>query len=197
MSKSHISHISNPSPCEDTIVYRINAHDVIDYLNDSFANFSRSSQGPASQSVLGTRLWDHIEGQAVIQMYHALAEHVRLLKKPLAFDFRCDSPSMRRDMRMVMVPLPRNAIEFRATFHSATPHSLPPDFFPPNPDGTSAKTFLQMCAWCKSILIDDDWTEIEEALAASKVLAYQQPPFITHGICDACFRAMTDLIPVP
>ena len=71
---------------------------------DDFAADNRGTAARASK-VLGTRLPDHMAGQATQQVLSGVLTDVLELKRAFRVDCRCDSPSVRRHMRMTVTPM--------------------------------------------------------------------------------------------
>lgn len=177
------------------IIYRINANNIIEFVNDAWEKFASDNEAPAvAQGAVGTHLWDHIQGQEVVQLYEALTEYIRGTQRPVAFDFRCDSPETRRDMRLEMIPRPNRCVEFRSTLLSKKPHVLPKDLFSLDEKNAKLGKALRMCAWCKSVHLDGRWIDLESAMDEYHPFLDRMPSTITHGICDACISTLTNAI---
>jgi hypothetical protein len=95
----------------------------------------------------------------------------------VAFNARCDSPSLSRTLAMEIVPCADGGVEFHCTLASAALRAH---------DRTSCCDLLRVCAWCYRAHCDGVWRDIEEVVAGEQVLEYARLPIVTHGICDAC-----------
>ncbi len=176
---------------QPTCVYRINAEDVIEFVNDAWLRFAADNgAGHLSHRVIGTPLWDHVSGAPVVHLFKELVAKVRSRRAGATVPFRCDSPTIRRDMRMWLEPLPANRVEFRTWVERevayAQPQSLLDLALARDPDA-----LLRMCAWCKKIDAEGAWRDIEDAAARLRLFARPTLPEISHGICGECHRIAT------
>jgi hypothetical protein len=173
-----------------TYVCRINRADIIEFVNDAWVRFAGECGSPTlPHVVIGTSLWRHITGSEAVHLYRQLLAKVRETNAEVSVPFRCDSPTMRRFMRMKITPLPQGQVEFSTWIEREEPYlrSIPLlDPFAPKDQGK----LLRMCSWCKKIENDGSWLEIEEAVERLGLFDKLPLPEITHGICDGCLKMM-------
>lgn len=165
------------------VVYSIDADDVIRSVNRAWADFAVENGAPQlAESVVGTSLWRHITGGAVIDLSHAILAHVRKTQTVATYHFRCDSPETRRDMELTLRPLPKNGIECESTVLCATPRARIPLF-----DGSipHSDELITMCAWCRKVRAPD-WVEADVAASRRGWFKTESPPSISHSICPEC-----------
>jgi hypothetical protein len=171
-----------------TYVYRITPDDVIEFVNDAWRQFAVENGTPSlSREVIGTSLWKYISGQQVVHLSRELLTRVRESRSEVTIPFRCDSPGVRRFMRMKIVLLDSGKVEFRTWIEREEPYAKPIQLLDPTATNDPAK-LLRMCAWCKKIDVEDAWVEIEEAVSQLRLFDHPTVPAITHGICDDCFK---------
>ena len=90
--------------CPQVIEYRIDHHDRILQVSDSWRRFAVENNAPVKVlEAVGDSLWDHIYDSGTQDLYSLLLDSVRLSQQPLSFPYRCDSPSVKRFMAMTMV----------------------------------------------------------------------------------------------
>ena len=170
---------------EWTFSYRVNAQNILESYNEAFGDFARQNGAAALlEGLLGTPLKQHIQGDSVLQLYVDIMEKARTRGKSIELPFRCDSPVMRRYMTMRVEPLRDGAVQFWTRVERTERFELPVpllDTITPRNQET-----LTMCAWCKNILIDDEWYEIEDGVR--KLGLFDEPtcPEITHSLCPTC-----------
>ena len=84
-----------------TYVYRINPDDVIEFVNDAWVRFAVENGTPTlAHEVIGSSLWNYISGPQVVHLSKELLARVRESRCDATIPFRCDSPRVRRFMRM-------------------------------------------------------------------------------------------------
>lgn len=178
------------------VVYRINADDIIEDVNDAWVHFAAENGAPLLASeVIGRSLWHYISGDEVQRIYEAVLKHARVKNRTVSFPFRCDSPRLYRSMRLFVTPLGKERLEFRSVCETVAARPTPLDIL------TASKTAkrqppVPMCSWCKAVLIGADWKPIEQALEDLRLFDRQAMPLFGHGICDACLRAfLLDYVP--
>jgi hypothetical protein len=173
-----------------TYLHRITPDDRIEFVNDAWIRFAEANGGPALvQEVLGTSLWQHISGPAVVHLSRHLVATVRQTHTEVSLPFRCDSPLLRRFLRMRIVPLAQGRIEFCTWVEREEPFPNPLRLLDPCAPRNPAE-LVRMCAWCKKIDKGGCWLEIEDALEQLRLFDHRTLPAITHCICDSCLTSL-------
>ena len=115
---------------------------------------------------------------------------MRALDAPILVPFRCDSPELRRHMRLEIEPLRERAIEFRGVFVAAEPRPL---LRLVARNASRSEALLVSCSFCLRIrLPDDEWVEAEDAVVRLGLLARERIPRLAHGVCPACKARLHD-----
>jgi hypothetical protein len=110
---------------------------------------------------------------------------VREQRVQVVFPFRCDSPDVRRDMLMKVIPKENNDLEVHCITKSVVKHSLPDQEDEALlPDASTE--LLRICSWCKSLYLEDRWISIEAAIKRLNLFARRSTPPLTHTICTDC-----------
>lgn len=171
--------------------YRVDAEDVIVDLGEGFERFAaeNGASGLAGR-VMGTAIWSQLQGEEVIHLYRDLLRACRGSGRAVEFPFRCDSPTLRRYMRMRMVAAPDGSV----TFESALLREVPRDAVELPPSGGGPQdAMLVVCAWCRQVEVEAGaWVELEEALRRLGLFGRETPWRISHGICPSCYRAVCE-----
>jgi len=173
-------------------VWTIDRKDVITSVGadwDAFADENDASS-LCGASVVGRSLFDFIAGEQTQRIYQWLLTRVRALDAPILVPFRCDSPDMRRRMRLEIRPLRNRGIEFRGVFLAAdfrpylqllarnAPHSEP---------------LLFSCSFCLRLRVSDrEWIEAEDAVVRMGLLTREETPRLAYGVCPACNTSLRD-----
>jgi hypothetical protein len=172
------------------IVYRIDDENRIVDIGREWEDFASCNEGRSIESrkcVTGRSLFDFIAGMETPHLYHLLVERVRSSGRTINFDFRCDAPDRRRFLNMTMIPSADGVVEF----HSRTLRTEGRENFPILQSGVERSSELvRMCSMCKKVhMPDGSWRDLEQAVAALKLLNRLPVPRISHGMCQPCYSA--------
>ena len=111
-------------------------------------------------------------------------ERVRTTAVPVVPPLRCDSPSLRRFLRLTISRLSEQEIQFLSHTLRTEPRESVPLL---DPSTNRSDELLRMCSWCKRILLPNDrWVEVEEAVTDLELFCLDALPKLTHGLCPAC-----------
>jgi hypothetical protein len=195
--------------------YVIDASDVITHVNDAWKVFAEENEASGlGDRVVGSWLWQHLEGVEVKHLFRSLLERVRERRQVVRVPFRCDAPELRRHMMLEVCPLPDDSIQFLSWVVEEADRpkvalleadrELDPD------------RLVRMCAWCKRIdaasivpgtpeavesgsslvgsetvgTFSGDWQDLETALSELELFHFHPLPRITHGVCPDCRSAV-------
>ncbi len=167
-------------------VCHVDANDEITFVNDAWCEFAAENGAPelTRDRAIGISLWKLITGQEARHLMEILFFRVRALELTLQFPFRCDSPSMRRNMSSTVRLLnSAGVVEIRT--RTVDQHPLPSE--PPPPAGMVPPRVVTVCGWCRKILVPGTgWVEVEQALVDLNLFGETRVPLLTHGMCTAC-----------
>ncbi len=168
------------------LVYQVDQRDVIVFADPEWDRFAlaNAGHGVSSAKVLGRSLWDFLVDSTTRQLYRLLLQRTRngcLLR----FNFRCDSPDLRRLMEMEMSAAEGGAVQFRTRAVSETERESQSLW-----ERREARSddLLVACGWCKKVQVEGEWEEVEEAVMHLRLFERALLPSITHGICEDCHR---------
>ena len=183
----------------DGIVYAVDRDYRIIAVGRTRWNEFATSNGAreiAADATLGQDLFDIIQGDDVRQVYRRCIEKTIATLQPVALAMRCDSPGMRRELRLAITPLRTAAIVQGILFQSLVidEQVRPPiDLF----DFKASMTFVDeqrllplvtLCSFCTRVKQaaspgESAWISAEEYYqlgGTSKVR-------ISHGLCPECY----------
>jgi hypothetical protein len=168
-------------------VHRIDADGRISFVNDDWLAFAADNGYRTSRAnELGRLLESVIGDDETRHIYALLIERARACDQPVRFDYRCDAPDRRRWMQMSMRHLAASdEIEFASELWREEPRP-PVALIRPPQAPVSSNRLLSMCSWCKSVLAERAWVEIEQAVIALGLFGVEAAPRISHGICPDC-----------
>lgn len=171
-----------------TIRYEIDSEDRIRWVSPSWTPFAQENGGEAldPQTVIGRPLWDYIAGLETKHIFQVLHERVRRSGEPVCFPFRCDSPTLRRELSLTIDALPDGALGFSSITLRELPHGYVAVL--DTRRTTRRDELLIVCSWCKRVRLDrGDWAEL--ASCAGLFDGDPAPPRISHGMCPSCYAA--------
>lgn len=169
------------------VSYTIDHDDRIISVNTQWNEFAIANDAPELNfpGIINRPIWDFITDFDTTSFYREMISKVRR-KAALDFNFRCDSPSQRRLMRMTMIPRENDRIEFISEILESESRAVQNLIARHHPH--HSESLVVMCSWCKKVKISDAlWHEIEEAIVALKIFEREMLPKISHGMCGSCF----------
>lgn len=174
-------------------VYTIDRYDRIRSVGGGWDTFAAANDGAEldSSGIINTSFWDYIFGDTTIQVYRQILTAARA-GKVMEFDLRCDSPDLRRFVKMVISP----AIDDSVCLEMTTVRVE--ERFPQvilQQDGTCSETVVVTCSWCKKIRTDDGvWHEVEVAVPLLGLFELDEVPQLSHGMCEKCYEVVMQTI---
>lgn len=166
--------------------YCIDADDLLIEVDALWLAFAR--ENGASQlteaAVLGRSLWNFVEGEAIRAVYKDIHVRLRSERKSAAFTFRCDSPRLKRHMRMTITPGEDGQLQYASHIVWTEPQRMHALL---DTDLQRSKAFLTVCSCCKKALLEpDSWLEIEKVSLSVGLLESSKAPQLRHSICPNC-----------
>jgi hypothetical protein len=175
--------------------YCIDANDRLVEVDELWLAFARENGAPQLQaaSVLGRLLWDFVEGEAIRAVYEDIHERLRSSKrKSAAFSFRCDSPRLKRHMRMSITPADHGQLIYSSHIVWTEPQREVALY---SAEQRRNKSILSVCSCCKKGMLErDEWLEVEQISISAGLLESGKLPQLRHTICPDCSRAMTNSV---
>lgn len=176
---------------DTNIIYRLNGKDEFSYVNDEWVAFALANDARdlLPENVLGRSLWGFITDETTRVLYREILQTVRT-GRPARFSLRCDSPERRRYLEIAIVGQDGGAVQIETTTTQVEerPRQALLDRQAPR-----AADALRMCGWCKCVDVGGGiWGELEEAVTLLGLFERPDLPIITHGMCEACYKVMTE-----
>jgi hypothetical protein len=168
----------------DPIVYWIDRADTVTSVNEMWAQFATANGRPElAGSATGSSLWAHVTGDDVTLLWHGVLERVRA-GNTISIPYRCDSPSERRFLNMLLRPHQDGTVEFISETRRVEARPYMALLEPIRDDETGE--LIRSCSWCRRFFVDG-WVEIEEAISRLDLLDGETRQ-VTHGMCSDCER---------
>lgn len=166
------------------VCYRVDAEDKLIRFNEEWDRFALANDAPELESrrLYGRRVWDFVSDPATRGLYQDLLRRARDGRSPV-FPFRCDSPELKRTLRMTLRRRDAGEVEFvvEEVLVEPRPYAALLDRRAPR-EGR----LVRACGWCRKIWSGAGWVEIEEAVARLGLMAEGVVPPVSHGICGPC-----------
>jgi hypothetical protein len=167
-------------------------------------NCARSSTAdncPGPDRLVGRDLLELITGSEVRDFYRARHEAVLLAGAPsIAFEYRCDAPDVRRDMRMTISRLDLPGSEPLILYHSQLLSQIARPWMNVFEPGRALERLgdelhlpiVTMCGICQRLAwplgrkaVGPEWIEAETYYRRGGAADVR----ISHGVCEACMLA--------
>lgn len=177
-------------PLSPDVVYALDGRDEIASVNDAWNTFATENAGTSllPPGIIGRSLWDFIADPTTRIVYSRLFARVRSGAGASTFNFRCDSPSLKRELQMEVVASGEGTLTctVRTLNVEARPAASILD-----PALPRSGQLMVVCSWCKRVSDGKDaWVEIDQAPALYSVFDEEFPPPVSHGMCDECYSSM-------
>ncbi len=163
---------------EPTVELSVDQHNVIVRVNAAWDSFAHANDGAAlaNDAVLGLNLLDSISGRVSKNFTLAVLELARRGEREIVFDYRCDSPRVRRFMR-AHVNADNNGV-----VHYSHEH-LYSETFPHLVTFKTAKQrgrdTLMRCSICNHVRSDGLWRTPDSRPADALIE-------VIYGVCPSC-----------
>jgi hypothetical protein len=182
----------NDARSAELFVQVIDAADRFTEVNDRWVTFAAENASPhlTRDTVLGRPLWDFITGEETRQLYRGVLTNVRRTGRTVELPFRCDSPRVRRFLRMAISPLPDGSVRFEIRAEREEPRE---PVFLLDPAARRSDELVTICAWCKHVrLPHGEWVATENAVHRLRLFERELMPSLSHGMCPSCIRKTDD-----
>jgi len=195
----------------------LEALDGIAYLTDregtilaagrhGWSSFAAENGAPqlSVESVVGSSMFSHMAGDAVLKAYRDMHAAVWSGQKPrIGFRWRCDSPDVRRDMHMSISMAVGHAGHSAALYQSQVVTAerrpamdlLSRSIQRTDPQGATASPEVLVCCWCHGVAPASQpaadggrWTSLEDFCARGVPAGAR----VFQGICPACRERILD-----
>jgi hypothetical protein len=166
------------------IVYRVDEQDRLSGFNEEWDRFALANAAPHLESrlILGRRLWDFVSDAPTRSLYRQLLQRARS-GRSAAFDFRCDSPTLKRTLRLSLLPGAPGEVELSVDTLRLEPRPYAALLDPAAP---KAGALVRACGWCKRVWCGSGWHEVEDAVELLGLMREGAAPPLTHGLCPDC-----------
>ena len=172
---------------ERVFVYSVDADNQLDSVSSDWLSFARENQASHlnADTVIDQPLFHFVTGWETQQLYKMIFDRVRHTRRRVVIPFRCDSPSLRRFMELVVSPCADGHLQLTGRLVRQEEREPVPLF-----DSSVSRTqdFIVVCSWCKRVEVSERWLDVELALRQLELFNETCLPQISHGICAECMK---------
>lgn len=166
--------------------YRVDESDRIVEVSSSWFAFAQENGAPdlMAGQVLGRSLWDFVDCEQLGRLYRAIHAEVRQSGNPAAMPLRCDSPTLKRYMRITI----RRAAANHLLYESTLLHVEPQDRLEIiNPCRPHSHAMVTLCSVCKRGLLETDgWLDVADLGTRLHLFEAKKLPELRHSLCPTC-----------
>ncbi len=165
--------------------YRIDSADRIEAVSSAWLEFAlaNGTSELTRERVIGRPLWDFIAGADTRHLYELMFHRARHDGVSFVVPFRCDAPTVRRFMELVVHPAGGGSIDLEGRLIRGEARERARLLDPAVPRTNDS---LMICSWCKQVRPDKTWMDAEVGIATMKLFSVPRLPQLTHGICPVC-----------
>lgn len=164
--------------------YTIDKKNKIVGTSSTWDEFALENDGGeiVSKKVIGRSIWNFVKGDHTRMWLQTVFELVRLKGESIERPYRCDSPDVRRFMKMNISPLPDGKIKLEHEILK-TEERERPVVFKYSPESGSKIRFR--CSLCGKIKVGNDWAEPDES-DYKEIIQKYGGIIVAYTICPEC-----------
>ncbi len=166
-------------------IYLIDGDDRVIYVNQAWLNFAQENDALelTTEQVLDKSIFEFISGSETQALYTALHINVRARRKEIVIPFRCDLPSIIRQMTLTLRPLDNGAIEYEGHLVRKTERN-PVTILFRLADRTDRS--LPICSLCRRVSVQAEWLELSDVVVQLPSLQTTMFPRLLETVCPSC-----------
>ena len=168
--------------------FSVDQDDLIVRVNAAWDHFALANDGVhlANNAALGLNLLDSVSGKASKSFMLALLELARRRDREVCFDYRCDSPRLRRFMRARLRSDSSGAVHFSHEHLCGENFPLPVTF---KTAAQRARDTAIRCSLCNHVRHDGLWKLPE---FVSQQAFDGRTVSVIYGICPSCLDLLEE-----
>jgi hypothetical protein len=177
------------------IFYSLDKDNNIVVVGPGWDEFAADNGAPEleSKNLIGKPVLNYFFDEATRRLYVRMFERVRKTGEQISFEYRCDSPSLRRYMRLTVSPSSDQGVTILSETLSKEPREEECFQWVRTPGAAQRKARLRnmvlmsACGVCSKVQVrSGDWVEIERALKGMDLTTEPWFPLLTSTICSQC-----------
>lgn len=155
--------------------------------SNTWDDFAAANDGESVflEKILGHRLWEFVAGDVTKIWLEALLKFVEVRKEKVERPYRCDSPGVRRYMRMNISVNHRGLLQVEHKLLAVEKRSTPV-YMQHKSKVPTAVQINRRCSMCGRIYRAGKWCEADDSLKTSEPVQLT----VIYTICDDCNRLL-------
>lgn len=165
--------------------YEVDRNDIIVALSDDWDATINDHHDPKllSRSLIGKPLSDFISGDVSMMFTETMIASARVQQKPIIKPYRCDSPTRKRRMQMILTPFLEGHVRVEHQQVTETPWQHPMHM---RTVGTRQRVGkIKRCSMCNNLLDGEAWVT-QDAYFANHIQTNPESLAVFYGICPNC-----------
>jgi hypothetical protein len=166
-------------------VYRIDAEDRVTFVSPEWLRFAEENDACelTADRVVGQPIWNFITGDDSREFYASIFGNLRLRGTEITIPFRCDSPTVVRQMNLTLRLLPEGKIECEGVLLQARSREPITVLFRwvIRTDET-----IPICSLCRRLSVQGEWLELRDAVTRAGIVNVAPVPRLQETVCPTC-----------
>lgn len=172
--------------------YELDANNYVVAVSEYWDVHAMQYQTPSllAKHIIGTRLDSQISGDVTQMFTDTMIASARVQAKSLTRRYRCDSPTHRREMEMVLTPLANGHLRIAHQLIEETPWQHARRIrTQPSLDARRVKPRVKRCSMCNSLLDGDEWVS-QDVYLERHPQQNEDALTVFYGICPRCAQGV-------
>lgn len=168
---------------KNTNIYWLDNKKRIAYVSTFWDEFAVENEGKnvISSKVIGKSIWEFIDSDTTKMWLDTLLRFSETTKKEIERPYRCDSPDLKRYMKMKVVVEGSNILRLEHTVLKTEKRINSIKIFHRSSSGiASENSFKVRCSVCGRIKDNEEWKEIENISDQKKQYT------VIYSVCEHC-----------
>ena len=172
--------------------YRVDAADQLVWVDERWLAFARENGATelTEERVLGRSIWDFVSGDATRRVFLELHDRIRQTGKTIVVPFRCDSPTLKRHMRLTISRADAGQLLYQSVVIRVEPQRRLRVL---DMSKRRSSAILTMCSCCKRALLESrGWLDVEDVSVRLRLFEAREIPSLRYTVCPECATKITN-----
>jgi hypothetical protein len=162
--------------------YRLDKNNLIFDVNSSWNKFASENEGQSvfSENVVGRNIFEFIKGDPTRMWYETIITLARMQGNVVERPYRCDSPDLKRFMRMRIIPESDSILRLEHEVIGIEPRGSSVNF---EFNRVGRPDYRLRCSICGRIRDGEEWKEAGHGNEELHIV-------VIYGVCDDCLQLL-------